>query len=422
MYQKGLKSWFIINNNPACLAAKLPGRHYFNKFSLCGEENKMYYITTMQYRKPRQLSWEDIIMDKLVMNDYTNDNSNSTGTITRKYENVSDEVLSKLNVNAMIKWLKRFNEDNEKLFNVDRKSLYHSFKIPKTTGGFRQIDAPDDELQYQLGRLARFITDDCGVLYHTAAFAYVKGRSIIDCLKKHQNNNSNWFLKTDFSGFFPNTTLDFTMKMMSMIFPLSEICKRTDGYDELKKAVSLAFLNGGLPQGTVISPLLSNIIMIPIDHKLFNELAHRDIVYTRYADDIHMSSESMFPWRDIVKFIEETLKEFGAPWVIKDEKTHFGKKAGRSANWCLGLLLNKDNNITVSAKKKNYFKAALCSFILDTKNGKRWDIGDVQHLRGQLSYYTMVEKDYFENIIKQQNKKWGVDVRSMFKAYLNGSV
>ena len=382
----------------------------------------MYYITTMQFRKPRQLSWEDVIMDKIVMNDYANVTSNSTGTITRKYEEISEEVLRKIDVCSMVLWLKRFNKESEKLFSVDRKSLYYSFKIPKATGGFRQIDAPNDELQDQLRKLTRFITDDCGVLYHTAAFAYVKGRSIVDCVKKHQSNESNWFLKTDFSGFFPNTTLDFMMKMLSMIFPLSEICKTREGFEELKKAISLAFLNGGLPQGTVISPLLSNIMMIPIDHKLFNELAHRDIVYTRYADDIHISAKNLFPWKETVKLIENTLREFDAPWVIKKEKTHFGKKAGRSANWCLGLLLNKDNNITVSAKKKNYFKAALCSFILDTKNGKPWDIGDVQHLRGLLSYYTMIEKDYFENIIRQQNKKWGVNVKQMFKMYLNGSM
>ena len=382
----------------------------------------MYYITTMQFRKPRQLSWEDIIMDKLSMNDFTNDKSNSTATVTRKYETIDKEVLKRISVPLMISWLKQFNGDNEKLFIADRKSLYRSFKIPKATGGFRQIDAPCDELQEQLRRLARFITDDCGVLYHTSAFAYVKGRSIVDCVAKHQKNNSMWFLKTDFSGFFPNTTLDFMMKMLSMVFPLSEICKNNEGFYELKKAISLAFLNGGLPQGTVISPLLSNIQMIPIDHKLFNELAQRKIVYTRYADDIHMSAQEMFPWKDIVKLIENTLKEFDAPWEIKKEKTHFGKKAGRSANWCLGLLLNKDNNITVSYKKKNYFKAALCSFILDTKNRKYWDLGDVQHLRGQLSYYTMVEPEYFKKIVKEQNKKWNVDVQDMFRMYLNGTI
>jgi len=163
-------------------------------------------------------------------------------------------------------------------------------------------------------------------------------------------------------------------------------------------------------------------MMIPIDHKLFNELAERKIVYTRYADDIHISAKELFPWRDIVKLIEDTLKEFNAPFIIKNEKTHFGKKAGRSANWMLGQNLNKDNNITVGWKKKNYFKSALCSFILDTKNKKYWDLGDVYHLRGQLSYYTMIEPEYFDKIVKQQNTKWNVDVKEMFKAYLNGSI
>lgn len=47
---------------------------------------------------------------------------------------------------------------------------------------------------------------------------------------------------------------------------------------------------------------------------------------------------------------------------------------------------------------------------------------DVYHLRGLLSYYTMVEKDYFENLIAQQNKKWQVNVKSMLKDYLNGKI
>ena len=79
-------------------------------------------------------------------------------------------------------------------------------------------------------------------------------------------------------------------------------------------------------------------------------------------------------------------------------------------------------NIKITGKKKQYFKAALCSFILDTKNKKFWDIGDVQHLRGQLSYYTMIEKEYFEKIIVQQNRKWNVNVKEMFKAYLSGTI
>jgi len=124
--------------------------------------------------------------------------------------------------------------------------------------------------------------------------------------------------------------------------------------------------------------------------------------------------------KEAVEIINNGLKEFGAPWELKKEKTHYGSRKGQ--NWCLGLMLNANNDITVGHRDKKYFKAALCSFILDTKNKKYWDIGDVNTLRGQLSYYTMVEADYFNNIIEQQNNKWNVNVKEMFRKYLNGTM
>lgn len=397
-----------------------PARATFLLFSLYAKENKkMIYITMLQHRKPRQLTWEDVIADKINFSDFANDESNSTATITKKCEKIDDAILKKINVQGMINWLKKFNQDNDKLFCQKREDLYYTFKIPKNSGGFRRIDAPNDELQAQLRRLVKFFSDDCGIMYHTSAFAYIKGRSIIDCLKKHQKNESNWYLKTDISGFFPNTTLEFVMKMAAMIFPLSEICKSKEGYDELKKALSLGFLNEGLPQGTALSPNVTTWMYLPIDFELFNELAHRNMVYTRYADDMLISAKSQFPYKEIVELIKSVLKKFEAPHELKKEKIRFGSRKGK--NWNLGLMIGQENNISVGYRTKKYFKAALCSFILDTKNKKYWELDDVYHLRGQLSYYTMVEKEYFEKIINQQNNKWHVDVKQMFKEYINGS-
>ena len=380
----------------------------------------MIYITTKQYRKPKQLTWEDVIADNVILSEYSNEISNTTGTVTRKYETIDTAISKKIDTAGMIKWLKRFNEDNEELFNTDRKALFHSFKIPKNSGGFRDIDEPLEPLMSQLYRLTSFLKESCGLLYHTAAFAYVEGRSIADCDMKHIKNKSNWYLKTDFSGFFPHTNLDFVMKMLSMVFPTSEICKDEEGYRELRKALSLNYkANGDMPQGSPLSPFITNTICIPIDHKLFNEFANRKMVYTRYADDMCISAEAKFPWQNCVEIIKETLKEFGAPYEIKKEKTRFGSVKGR--NWNLGLMCCRDGaeyRLTVGAKKKRYFKAALCSFILDTKHGKHWDIGDVQHLRGQLSYYRMIEPEYFDDVVAAQNKKWNVDVYKLFKKYL----
>lgn len=155
--------------------------------------------------------------------------------------------------------------------------------------------------------------------------------------------------------------------------------------------------------------------MIPIDHKLFGTFAKRAMVYTRYADDMHISAKENFPYKKMVEVIEAVFREFDAPYQIKPEKTHYGNVGGQ--NWLLGLMSNNEYRITVGWRKKQYFKAALCNFILDTKNNKPWDLDEVRHLRGQLSYYRMIEKDYFNKIIEHANCKWHVDAEKMMDMY-----
>ena len=155
--------------------------------------------------------------------------------------------------------------------------------------------------------------------------------------------------------------------------------------------------------------------MIPIDFELFNRLAHRKIVYTRYADDMHISAQEKFPYKEIVENIRDVLKMFDAPYVLKDEKTHFGSRAGR--NWNLGLMLNKDNDITVGYRTKKQFKAMMTNFILDTIHDKPWPVEDVATLKGKLSYYKMIEPTYFEGIVYNMERKWCVSVKQLFKTY-----
>lgn len=375
----------------------------------------MIYYTIKQNRKPTQLKFEDVLFGTANVERWTGD-SDRTGTITRCVENIPEKIKEGNNIQKQINWLKNFNIRHKDLFEVDRETLYNSFKIPKKTGGWRPIDAPKEELQKALQELVNFLKDDCELLYHTAAFAYVKDRCILDAARKHARFNSNWFLKTDISGFFPHTTLDFAMRMLSMIYPLSEICKNEEGRAELEKAISLGFLKGGLPQGTVLSPMLTNLVFLPLDHRLFGEFSKRAMVYTRYADDMHISAKENFPYKTMVKIILDAFKEFGAPYQIKDEKTHYGSVKGK--NWMLGLMLNSNYNITVGWRRKKYFKAELCNFILDTKNGKLWELDEVRHLQGELSYFRMVEKEYFNKIIGTANQKWNVNVDDLFKTYL----
>lgn len=282
--------------------------------------------------------------------------------------------------------------------------------------GHRRIDAPKDELKSALYQLKAIFEEMFGALYHTSAFAYVKNRSTLDAIKKHQANKSRWFGKYDLSNFFGSTTVDFIMKMFSMIFPFSEVVKYPSGREELRKALSLCVLKGVLPQGTPISPTITNIMMIPVDHKLSNTLRDYNkqrFVYTRYADDFLVSSEYNFKVDEIESLIIKVLNEFEAPFTIKTEKTRYGSSAG--SNWNLGVMLNKDNKITVGYKKKRQFQAMLSSYVMDKLNGQPWDKADIQTMEGYRNYYRMVEGETIDKIVEHIGQKFNVDIVRLIK-------
>lgn len=376
----------------------------------------MIYVTVRQKTREKQISWLDLIgEEEIPVSDFATEGS--AGTVTRVLKEATPELLRGINVEEMINVLKRFNESHQNLFEADRKSLYRHFSIPKKTGGLRPIDAPCDELKFALAELGMILSERFGVLYHTAAFAYIENRSTVQLVRKHQVNKSNWFYKTDISGFFPSTTLEFAMKMVKIVFPLSEICKVEEGYNELKKALSLGFLNGVLPQGTPLSPKLTNIIAIPIDHRLFNELAHKRFVYTRYADDLHISCQQKFDPEKMTQYIRKVFKEFGAPWILKPEKTHYGSRKGK--NFMLGVVLNANNDISTGWRNKKLFKAMTTNLIMDYKNHKPWPADEVQQYSGLVSYYKMIEKDYFEDLIEHFNQKFNVNLKSIMKQLIS---
>lgn len=377
----------------------------------------MPYITVKQSPAYHQISFDEILFGRAEPLRLLATNESNTRTYYAKYLN--EKFLSRFDIQGMIRSLEDFVSRHDALYNVERISLYDRFYIPKKSGGLREINAPVPELMEALRELKMLFETKMFASYHTSAFAYVPKRSTVDAVKRHQRNESRWFLKTDFSDFFGSTTLGFVMHMLSMIFPFSEIIMQ-GGRDVLEIALSLCFLNGGLPQGTPISPMLTNLMMIPIDHRLYNCLRDykgNNYVYTRYADDSIISSRKSFDMDDIIGFINATLAEFKAPFKIKPEKTRYGSRAG--SNWNLGLMLNKDNEITIGQKKKQLYRAMVCNYILDRKNDKPWELHDVQVLRGLTNYYHMIEPEYIEGVIKFNNEKFNVNFLRCMKEDLS---
>lgn len=431
----------------------------------------MPYITIPQSPAFKQLSFEDILfgnadVDNLFLT------SNKANTRTRFVERVPQKILSKVNINMwvayIVQWIKKYEHlyepkaaydkalheyraafaERKEYFATHQKKeidperdalnqkvsqaqerlkdhdVYSLFFIPKHSGGLREIDAPCDELLKALRELEGILSFEAhpellGLkdaklpMYHTTAFAYVKKRSALDAVKRHQSNKSNWFLKTDFSNFFGNTTPEFLYHMCELVFPFSELMKDVDLRRVLTKALDLCFLDGGLPQGTPISPFLTNLMMIPFDHVVSNNL-HKfsnghSYVYTRYADDVLISGRDNFGAKVMIDFMTEVLHKFGAPYELKPSKTRYGSRAGR--NWNLGVMLNKDNKITIGHRKKQRFRAMIDSYLKDRANGVGWGLHDLQVLDGLRNYYKSVEPEFIEERIQNgYGKKFGVNI------------
>ena len=357
---------------------------------------------------------------------------NETNTRTRWVESLDPKFLRQYDFIHMIYLLREFNDKHAALFEQDRASLYDSFKIPKRSGGLRQIDAPCPELMTALRELKVLFETEfspsrnrCS-LYHTSAFAYVRGRSAKDALERHRGNKSNWFLKLDFSNFFGSTTKEFVLHMMTKVFPFSEVMKYASGRAALDRAVDLCFLNGGIPQGTPISPMLTNLIMLPIDYEMGRGLRSLEkptadrpdgnrFCYTRYADDILISAKRGFSFTEVREILQKVLTHFEAPYICKEEKTHYGSRAGQ--NWSLGLMLNKDNDITIGWEKKKRLRAMVDSYMTRHEN---WSLSEIQSMAGQLSYLRQIEPEYFDRAMEYYAKRYGRSVLRRIKDDLRG--
>lgn len=379
----------------------------------------MFYITTKLPVMYSQMSLEDFMFDTYPANK-TVRNTDETATRTIEVESISESyVKRKHHPLYLCNLLEKFNLRYEDLFEKERSSLYRTFYIPKKSGGLRRIDAPNDELKNALRELKNIFEEKFDALYHTNAYAYIKKRGTIKDIKRHTYNQSRWYGKYDLSNFFGSTTKEYVLHMLGMIYPFCELKNDEFCWNALSKALDLAFLNGGLPQGTPLSPLLTNLIMIPVDYKLTTELRDHNkqhFVYTRYADDFIISSVYDFDYKEIESLIKNTLRDFGAPFTINSKKTRYGSSAG--ANWNLGVMVNSDNEITIGHKKKRQFQAMVSSYIMDYKNGIRWDKSDVQVLDGLRNYYRMVEGTTIDNILNHLGNKFGVNISELIKSDL----
>ena len=172
---------------------------------------------------------------------------------------------------------------------------YVNFTVPKKSGGVRQLSAP----HRRLFDAQRWILDSvlCKVQYHDAAHGFVPGRSIVTGARPHVG--SSFVINVDLENFFPAIHWTRVRKVFtrlgysgSVATVMALICTEPPRREVRYNGVRYHVATGprGLPQGACTSPSLSNAVAVRLDRRLAGLANRMNLRYTRYADDITLSS------------------------------------------------------------------------------------------------------------------------------------
>lgn len=154
---------------------------------------------------------------------------------------------------------------------------------------------------------------------HFSSFAYKKGGSIKLCVEKHLENKS--FLKYDINKFFNSINSKKLVKCIEDTFEID-----IKYHDITEEIITSFFVEGVLPLGLVISPILSDIYLNEMDIEIEKFASEKGYVYTRYADDILISKRTTLQSDEIAE-IEKHLSD-----ELKKRKLNLNEKKRQQIN------------------------------------------------------------------------------------------
>lgn len=327
---------------------------------------------------------------------------------TQPYQHLTEQVEIQMNL------IQEFFRTTD--FVNHKQDFYRQFKIPKRKGGYRTITAPCETLKMIQTMQKHFLEDVLQILPHNAAHAYTKQRGIKSNAQTHQQ--SRYFLNLDMKDFFPSHSKDFVEKQLLNIHPLTYY----PGY--VKLLIELAEYDGGLPQGTPLSPLLTNLCCIEFDYHLIRALYHyynhregtkAHILYTRYADDCTFSSVHHFQMNDVLAIVQEVLTTYGYPYTIHPEKTKFTTNRGK--NRVTGVKVNAENKLSVGHDEKRELKNQIHNVLRDVADNNYPRKEVLTRLVGWLAFLHDIEPGYYQFL--SQKYTGGEDIIAHFNRILS---
>ena len=311
------------------------------------------------------------------------------------------------------------------LYKLPETEKYHSFEIPKSNGGKRLINAPEQRLKMLQRRLAdilyRCVTEveKIDSPRHPLAHGFARSCSIFTNASMHKRRR--YVLNLDLQDFFPS----FNFGRVRGFF----IKDKRFGLDEKVATViaQIACFKNELPQGSPCSPIISNLLGHLLDVRLARLAKKNKCTYSRYADDITFStSRKDFPtalakpspekpsvWELGARLVKEIHR---ADFKINASKTRMQFRGSRQVT--TGLIVNEKVNIRAA-----YYRnaRAICHQLFSTGSYYISDpespVKGLNKIEGILSHIHYI-KDRSDLRKEAEKKKTPTSARMLYKKFL----
>lgn len=185
--------------------------------------------------------------------------------------------------------------------------------IPKPAGGERTLGVPNVLDRMICQAIAQVLVGQFDPHFSGHSFGFRPGRSAhqaVTTAKRFLEEGYTWGIAIDLDSFFDRVQHDVLMNRVAARVKDKRLLKLIGSY--LRAGVMVGGVrtrtDEGTPQGSPLSPVLSNIMLDDLDQ----ELKSRGHKFVRYADDVHIyvrsrrAGERVFD--SVATFVEHRLK------------------------------------------------------------------------------------------------------------------
>ena len=222
----------------------------------------------------------------------------------------------------------------------------------------------------------------------------IKGRDYI--LNADLHKNKAVLICEDVKKFFPSVRAERVKDVWINVFGFSE--------DVALLLTQLTTKDGGLPQGAITSSYLANLVFWRDEPLLEAKLAARGIDYSRYVDDIAMSSKRRLPNSVYTKSISDVYGMLRRNGLLadRDDKHKFFRSSQQMK--LTNLIVNRKPSLPIS--KRRNARAAVFQIAQRVANGELTPevsqlLSNASHVVGSIGRLHKDEGEQLKQRLKQ---------------------